>query len=157
MRTVIGIDPSLTATGVAVYSDDWTWELDTIKPAKHVPRLVNLHDRLWSILLRMHPEVAYIESLPANAMSAGLTGQSQGVVRLALQRLDIPYCEFAPSTVKKAFTGSGKASKDAMMDRCAQLELEPEDDNQADAIGLVVTGLMMGELPVPKGGWRWGK
>lgn len=38
------------------------------------------------------------------------------------------------ATIKKSFTGSGRADEHAVIAKCRQLGLEPHDDNAADAI-----------------------
>lgn len=144
---VIGIDPSLAATGVAT-SDG---ELHTIKTKTawgEAERHLTIY-REFNLLVVTKPEVptlAVIEDLPANAMSAGLTGRAQGILRLSLAQRGIPYVAIPPATLKKFATGKGNARKPVM--RQAWLEFTGEDnkdDNQVDAawlrqIGLHLTG-----------------
>ena len=48
----------------------------------------------------------------------------------------VPYRGVPVGTVKKSFTGSGNASKDAMIAEAERRGFMPKDDNEADAIGI---------------------
>jgi len=50
----------------------------------------------------------------------------------------IPYEGIAVGTIKKRATGNGSATKDMMIAACAQLGIAPNDDNEADALWLLV-------------------
>src|SRR5690606_1545169 len=137
---ILGLDISLTKTGVATPAGTTL----TIKGGKGDDRLVNLYEETC-YLVATDVDLAIIEDLPTHAMSAGLTGQAQGVVRLALRRYSIPYVTVAPATLKKAATGSGKATKLDMVDAAVRLRKEspqwaPTDD-EADAYLLRWLGL----------------
>lgn len=52
---------------------------------------------------------------------------------------EIPYEGVAVGTIKKRATGNGAASKEMMIEAaCAKLGVIPEDDNEADALWLLV-------------------
>lgn len=156
---VIGIDPSLTATGVA----DSDGVLSTVKAHFRLKdgRLKAIYSEIldaadWA--LHNEPDtdevtaIAVIEDLPKQAMGAGITGMVQGVVRLALMQYGIPYIKIPPATLKKFATGKGNADKPAM--RAAWLQFSGEDnadDNQVDAAFLRLIGLhLTGEhVPLP--------
>jgi Holliday junction resolvasome RuvABC endonuclease subunit len=136
---VIGIDPSLSATGFA-HADG---ELGTIKTTAKMgdgERLLFMYRMLANATVGA--EFAVIEDLPTHAMSAGLTGRAQGIVRMTLAQRGIPYVAIPPASLKKFATGKGNAKKDAM--RAAWLEFSGEDnsdDNQVDAAWLRQIGL----------------
>lgn len=145
MTEVIGIDPSLTATGVAYGNGS----LDTIKTrAKDKDRrLCVIFDGIEFAVSRTETHaIAVIEDLPKHAMAAGITGMVQGVTRLVLNEANVPYVTIPPATLKKFATGKGNADKALM--RAKWLEYTGQDnadDNQVDAaflreIGLVLTG-----------------
>lgn len=53
----------------------------------------------------------------------------------------IAYDGFAVTTIKKRWTGSGKADKVAMVAQCKALGFHPRDHNEADAIALLHVAL----------------
>lgn len=136
---VIGIDPSLSATGFA-YLDGELWTIKTTAKQGDGERLLYLYRKLAT--LTVGAEFAVIEDLPTHAMSAGLTGRAQGIVRMTLAQRGIPYLAIPPATLKKFATGKGNADKAAM--RQAWLEFSGDDnadDNQVDAAWLRQVGL----------------
>ena len=148
MRRVMGIDPSLNSTGLALV--DGTLARLRQKPADGDYRLVNI--RLGIIRAIGHPnrpDLVVLEDLPRNAMGAGITGQVQGVVREVLQGYQVPYLLVSAATLKKLATGKGNAKKPDM--RAAWLERTGEDnprDDEVDAAWLRELGLYLtGGLP----------
>lgn len=137
---VIGIDPSLSGTGFAQHHG----QLHTIKTTAKMgdgERLLHLYRELVK-LTTDGADFAVIEDLPTHAMSAGLTGRAQGIVRMTLAQRGIPYVAIPPASLKKFATGKGNAKKDAM--RQAWLEftgVDNADDNQVDAAWLRQIGL----------------
>ena len=147
---VVGIDPSLAATGVALDHG----RLATIKtdPKKHGDggRLVILRRQLRDMLTRGGlPALVVIEDLPTHAKSAGLTGRAQGVVRMTLSELEISYLAIPPATLKVFATGKGNAKKELMREAWLQFSGEDvADDNQVDAAWLRQVGLyLLGDEP----------
>ena len=146
---VIGIDPSLSATGVCWGPADG----ETIKlQASNPQRLWDLQGRIeqhlgemcWWLSLDAPGVLAVIEDLPMHANSAGLTGQAQGVVRAALQSFQIPFITVTPASLKLFATGSGKASKEMMrseMERQFGHVPKGWDDNTIDAFWLREVGV----------------
>lgn len=139
-----GIDPSLSATGLA-----WCdLPLETIKtrPAHKDRRLVQIRNCIGGKAEWKTPDLVIMEDLPRNAMHAGITGMVQGVIREILIEYDIPYALVVPSTLKKAATGDGRADKKKMLSFYTQAtDLVNKDDNQVDAfwlrqVGLALTG-----------------
>ena len=49
----------------------------------------------------------------------------------------IPYQGVPVGTIKKHATGKGNASKDAMISAAREIGLDPQDDNEADALALL--------------------
>lgn len=163
-----GIDPSLSATGLAW--PDGTLETIKTKPAEKDWRLVQIHDWIERSVVKDHRVgLVIMEDLPRNAMHAGITGMVQGVIRKVLQAEGIPYALVVPSTLKKAATGDGRADKKKMLAAyTAATGLANKDDNQVDAyylqqVGLALTGqphalvdaTTIGKIKTPEGIESW--
>lgn len=146
---VIGLDLSITATGVALPDG----ELLTIGgPAAHGDRrLTAIAARIEHAIQDHWPHLAVIEDLPTHAHGSGVTGMVHGVVRLTLLRRGIPYALVTPATLKKYATGNGGAGKpDLRMELYKRAGLDIRDDNQVDAAWLRAAGLdHLGVPPLP--------
>lgn len=76
----------------------------------------------------------------ARTKGSTATDEAMAAVSFAIltlcHRLKLPMYRQAPSRIKAAFTGSGKATKDDMVEMaCRRLNKSITDDNEADAIG----------------------
>ena len=135
---VIGIDPSLTATGVATH----TGATATIRGLADEGdnRLHKLAVCMRDLLVGV--DLAVVEDLPTNAQGAGKTGMAQGVIRLACIEADVPYVTVTAATLKKYATGNGGADKpDMRMALYKRTGLDLRDNNQVDAWWLRALGL----------------
>jgi hypothetical protein len=66
----------------------------------------------------------------------------------------VPYEGYGVGTIKKRATGNGAATKEMMIDACSKLGITPTDDNEADALWILVLmveaeGLAWPGGPVP--------
>lgn len=137
---ITGLDLSLTGTGICrANSDDVT--ASTVK----CPKLTG-NERLNFILdrcIRMTAgaDLVVIEG-PAYSKQSGQQGHHERaglwwLVVHALWREEIPYVTITPGGLKKYATGSGAASKDAVliatMKRYGHI-VDVADNNQADAV-----------------------
>lgn len=136
MSVVIGVDPSLTATGLAAPGGCIT----IATKAGDAERLQVIHDTVFAAV--DGADLVVIEDLPTHAHGAGLTGMAQGVIRLACIRQDAPFATVPAATLKKFATGSGNAGKaDMRMELYKRTGLDLRDDNQVDAWWLRQIGL----------------
>jgi Holliday junction resolvasome RuvABC endonuclease subunit len=60
----------------------------------------------------------------------------RAVLELHCEDLGIPTYGYAPASIKKSFTGSGRANKGDMKRECEKRGIEAVDDNHADAIAV---------------------
>ena len=144
---VVGIDPSLSATGIATAEDTWTVRTVPSDPT----RLATIFDAVACT----RATLAVLEDLPTHAHGAGLTGMAQGVVRLALIENEVPFITVPAATLKKYATGKGNATKaDMRMAWYQRAGDDVRDDNQVDALWLRQIGLaILGDpsaIPMPQ-------
>ena len=137
---VIGLDLSITATGIA----------DAVGDTYTVGGKATLGDlRLHYIADCVQDEIdcevdlAVIEDLAVHGPGGGMAAaQVMGAVKLTLLTAGVPYALVAPSTLKKYATGKGTASKaDMAVALFKRTGLELPDDNQVDAFLLRAAGL----------------
>jgi Holliday junction resolvasome RuvABC endonuclease subunit len=79
-------------------------------------------------------------------------------VEVICRRADVAYREVNNASVRKHFCGTGRARdrkelKQRMMDACAVRGWQPQDDNAADALGVLDYSAEKLRLPVP---WQTG-
>src|SRR5690349_16369806 len=150
MTRVVGLDLSITATGVACCDGTLT----TWRPtAEGDERLRVLQLNLSHLLYVDPPELVVIEDLPTHAHSAGITGMVHGVVRAVLLERNVPYALVAPASLKKYATGKGNAPKSEMrMQLYKRTGVDEPDDNAVDAAWLrhMGTDHLLGEGLVPQ-------
>ncbi len=152
---VMGIDPSLNATGLALV-DGTTLTLKQ-KPIDGDYRLVNIRcSIIRAIQSPTRPDLVVCEDLPRNAMGAGITGQVQGVIREVLQSFRVPYLLVSAATLKKFASQKGNAKKPVM--RQAWLDYSGIDnprDDEVDAAWLRTLGqYLVGDIEAPAPHWE---
>lgn len=138
----LGIDPSLSSTGIALINRDTLEVLTyTIKTGslRAGARLRFIHEQLSKCV----PDDLRILSACVEGYAYGGLGklaelaEAGGVVRLFLASRDVPYDVVAPAALKKYATGDANAEKQdviSAINRKHQISLR--DDNQADALVL---------------------
>jgi len=148
---IVGLDLSLNATGLAWAANGHT-QTETLKPPKGITGLPRLD---W-ICCQVRERTATVQLVVMEGLSFASKGQMSleraglaYAVRLQLWRLTVPFVTVPPSTLKKFVTGSGKAEKNKMLlEVWRRWHIEAADDNQADAVGLVMIGRALVE-PMP--------
>ncbi len=174
-----GIDPGSRKTGwgaVRVEGSRLTCvDFGVIKVDDKAPlhdRLSEIFDRLSEHLGRIEPERVFLESMfhHKSAQSALVLGQARGVALLAAARTTKPVGEVSPAEVKKAVTGSGRATKEQVQEMVRMLLGLPEraPSDASDALSVAIAGAsaskwkdLRAQLGVPKAapggrkkGWR---
>ena len=143
---VVGIDPSLTGTGLCA---DGECATVTTKPEQPMGERLALIYAAVGGCADGSPWLAVMEDMPAHAKSAGLTAMAHGVVRLALHHAGAHVLTVPPATLKKYATGKGAATKaDMRMALYQRVGIDLRDDNQVDAWWLRALGHQMLGAPV---------
>lgn len=151
---VIGIDPGTATTGYGLVRDKTDGGLEVAEFGVIVTppdmtmsqRLLELHQRLFEVLLLHRPESGAVEKLffQRNVTTAISVGQARGVVLLALAQAGLPVAEYTPLQVKQAVVGYGGADKNQVQQMVrALLSLSdlPRPDDAADALAIAICHL----------------
>ncbi len=146
---VIGIDPGSRVCGYGVLelrgSEISHLKSGCIKTSKQNPlslKLKTIYNGLVGVMQDYSPDVMSIEDIffAKNAKSALKLGEARGVAILAASNTNIPVFEYAPTTVKLALTGRGRANKLEVKQMITRMlgvsEWETEDVSDAVAIAL---------------------
>ncbi len=148
-QRVLGLDPSLRATGLAVIetSDARTrvvWRKTARCPATwpHSRCLRKLREAVVEAIDAAHPSAAALESLffSRNVRTAISLGEARGVILAACAEREVPVFEYAPRDVKRAVTGHGGATKEQvrrMIRVLTDLSGETSED-ESDALAVAL-------------------
>lgn len=154
---ILGIDPGLRITGYGCIEGDVVrpqiveagiFRLASSSPVPPVAdRLVELDTDLRALIERVEPAVIAVEGLfahYAHPETAVKMAHGRGVILLAAKHMGLTIMEFKPAEVKKAATGSGRATKSQMQESIQSLfglETLPTPADVADALAIGVCGL----------------
>lgn len=149
---ILGIDPGTWKMGIGVVEKDAQgyrathYETLLLKgPRDHftlAQRLKKIYDGLNEIFKIYQPDVVALEDLfyAQNFQAACRIGEARAVAILAATNFDIKVAEYAPTRVKQAISGSGKASKiqiQYMVRHLLKLKENPASD-AADALAVAL-------------------
>lgn len=148
----IGIDLSLTGSGVVVLNDGKIIEQKLIKskpsgdrPIDEVNRIKKIVEEIEMIISEDIPTIAVIENLAFAVRKTTALTQLAGLsflVRSMLVDYNIPFYMCAPTTLKRFATGKGNSEKDHMiLNAYKAYGVESIDNNIADAIFLAKIGM----------------
>lgn len=146
---VMGIDPGSRSCGYGVVESVGNGvryvTSGTITPPASgsvAERLNDIYAGVLGVIDDYGPDAVSIEEMffAKNARSAIKLGQSRGVAMLAAARRDVPVSEYAPTRVKLALTGKGRANKDEMQRMLGYMlgigEFASADESDALAIAI---------------------
>jgi len=150
---VLGIDPGLGTTGYGVVElvagAPLIREAGTVRTRRGdaLPeRLRTLYEGISEVIRDCHPEVIALEDLYTEYQfprTALLMAHARGAICLAAALQAIRVVSFAPSEVKSAVVGFGRASKEQVqgtVQRVLGLSQPPHPNDVADALALALTG-----------------
>jgi len=151
---VIGIDPGLASTGIAVVEgsslavSNYAFEtLRTSADSLLPDRLMHIYNGVNKAIHDVQPDIMVIEdvfSLNRYPKSGITLGKVTGVILLAACHCSLPIMEIAVREAKQVLTGSGSAGK-AQLEACVRMRLNhPEPirpSHASDAMALALAGL----------------
>ena len=136
----MGIDPSLTSTGIAVLRDDGKDCHTRVLSTKltGLARLDSLDRQLQTLLVHYRPTAVALEGYsygsPTNREALAEWG---GLIRLALFRFDIPTLIVAPPTLRKFILPEAlKGKEQTILATYKRWGLEFKTNDECDAHGL---------------------
>ena len=149
---IVGIDASLTCTGIAKYSDT-SDIMDTyiIKPKETgVKRLCFIRNTIVDVV--NHTDLVVLENYSyASANQAHQIGELGGILRVLFYEKQIRYIVVAPGQVKKFATGKGNAKKEQIAVACYKhWDIEFNTNDEADAYVLMRIGMALKGIDVDK-------
>jgi crossover junction endodeoxyribonuclease RuvC len=148
--TVLGIDPGTAACGFGVIRErgsrlkavDFGWWQT---PAGQRPelRLKTIYDGVVDLIEEFAPRAVALEEsfVGVDARTALSVGQARGVVLVAAATYDIECWEYAPSRVKQAVCGYGRAEKaqvQRMVAAILGLKKAPTPHHASDALAVAI-------------------
>ena len=154
MARIIGIDPGLAATGVAVVRGHGIkvsgYSFGSINTSKTIllpQRLHLIYTKLSQVLTTAKPDLMVVEdvfSLEKYPKSGITLGKVTGVILLAGCEHQIPVVEVSVREVKQILTGNGNASK-AQLEKAVRHELNRDAPirpfHSSDALALAMIGM----------------
>ncbi len=154
---ILGIDPGTATTGYGLVrlngngNEVVTWGLiETDKSLLKERRLSFIYQETLRLIKLHKPDVFVIEKVffSNNAKTVIAVGQAQGVLLLAAGKCHVKVEEYAPGTIKKLITGSGKANKKEVQEHIRKIlgnhvkskaHQKTHFDNAADALAIALT------------------
>tara|TARA_Y100001968_G_scaffold316836_1_gene345148 strand:+ start:1222 stop:1686 length:465 start_codon:yes stop_codon:yes gene_type:complete len=151
---ILGIDPGLARVGYGVIDaieDDFRMLdcgiIKTEPKDNEGQRLKEIFEDLNELITNWKPDIAAVEKFFFYRSSNTINVvQARGVIIMALAKSKISILEFAPMQIKLAVAGSGKATKNDVLEAVMQelnLVSAPKPDDAADALAIALTGLFL--------------
>lgn len=147
---VFGIDPGSGRTGYGCIDSDGSRSrlvvcgaIAVSTRAPFADRLTHIYDELTSLLASHRPACVAIESVfsARNPSSALKLGQARGVALVAASKAGLPVSEYAPTEVKRAVAGYGRADKQQvqqMVTLLLGLATPPTPHDASDALAIAL-------------------
>jgi crossover junction endodeoxyribonuclease RuvC len=157
-EAVLGVDPGLAVTGLAVLGRTaarpeitWTGTVRTPAGLAEASRLRRLYEAVAEAIREHRVDAVAVERVMwgRNVGSAMSVARATGVILLAADQAGIPVEEYAPLEVKMAVTGVGNASKEVLrrsLTRVHGLSPVPTEPDAADALAVAFCHLQQSRL-----------
>lgn len=156
---VMGVDPGLANTGVALVSGKpgrvAAFAYKTIRTSPKEPssrRLWALFSAVSRILSEDRPDLVVIEAVfssPRHPKSGIYLGLASGAILAACGSRNVSAVEVAPREVKQTLTGSGSASKEQIERALCGLLNHPgpiRPSHASDALAMAILGLYRADV-----------
>lgn len=122
----------------------WRGAAHALDPDEFGPRYTAFRQWIEDLINVARPDLIAFEAPLVLHGSRTMTNPNTARVLLGLAAIaeqvadayGIRCCEVHVSTIKKFWTGTGRAEKSAMVARCRQLGWQVQNDNEADAMAL---------------------
>jgi crossover junction endodeoxyribonuclease RuvC len=141
----VGIDPSLTGTGLVVLDEKCSIICQTVisSKLKGIPRLIDIEESLSEELCKFFGDIkeTFYEnySFGSRLGQAFSLGELGGVLKKFLVDNDVEYTVIAPASLKKFVTGKGNIKKEQMLLQIyKRYNQEFDNNNLGDAYGLAM-------------------
>ena len=157
---IFGIDPGSIRTGYGCVDTDGSRHrlvtcgvLSVPGRANFPQKLQYIHDGLARLIQSAGPECVVIENLfhARNVRSALVLGHARGVAVLAAVEAGLPVVEYAPSEIKLAVSGYGRAEKpqlQQMVKLLLGLDTVPSPHDAADALAVAICHAQTSRSPI---------
>lgn len=154
---ILGIDPGTATSGYGLIEVNKNglevikWGLiETHKDGLKENRLQKIYKEVTELLEKYKPDVFVLEKIFFfnNAKTVIAVSQAQGVMLLAASKAKTFVAEYAPGTIKKLITGSGKAKKKEVQTAVRKIlgnkvkskaHKKTHFDNATDALAIAMT------------------
>ena len=139
-RPVVGIDPSLTGTGLAYGGE--SEKILTTKASTVRGQLQRMNTIAHRVALHVPDGALVVMEGPALGRGAQawhhVLGGLWWILAATVVNRGATLVEVPPKTLKKFATGNGNADKAAMVAAVRARGFSPADDNEADAIAILL-------------------
>lgn len=148
---IIGIDPGLRVTGYGVIDATprgvTLVEGGVVRCSASLPlekRVEIIFEGICEVLAEHRPSVVIVEELYStyrHPRTAILMAHARGVIYLAAARANVPVSSYTATEIKRALTGSGRASKtqiQRVVQQRLRLRISPRPPDVADALALAL-------------------
>lgn len=157
---ILGIDPGTAVTGFGVVRRSpggsvSLVECGVIRTSAREPlprRIREIFEEVDGLMERHRPHAVSVEDVyqGRNARSALTLGHARGAILLAASLRELTIAEYTAPEIKKAVTGTGRATKDQvayMVQQQLKLREQPAPEDAADGVAAALAHCLMGSFP----------
>lgn len=112
---IMGIDPSISCSGWVLIEDGKLKKYGTIRTSTDDnKRFLYIFNEFDKLIKKLNPDEIHVETpyIGLNAQTGLNLAYVRGGLIILCERLNVPMVSLAPQEIKKAITGSGRATKE---------------------------------------------